>query len=125
MSFIDDVYSESKNISIDYGIMEKADNVFVLCSEFGWADLGTWGSLYENRQKDLNKNSILGDKVFTYNTKNCIVNMPNDKLVILQGLEDHIVVESDGILLICKREDEQEIKQYVNEVKLKLGNTYL
>jgi mannose-1-phosphate guanylyltransferase len=125
MRFIDDVYSESKNISIDYGIMEKADNVFVLCSEFGWADLGTWGSLYENRQKDQNKNSILGDKVFTYNTKNCIVNMPNDKLVVLQGLEDHIVVESDGILLICKREDEQEIKQYVNEVKLKLGNTYL
>jgi len=123
--FIDEVYSESKNISIDYGLMEKAENVFVLCSEFGWADLGTWGSLYENRQKDTNKNSILGDMVFTYNSKNCIVNMPNDKLVVLQGLEDHIVVDSDGILLICKREDEQEIKQYVNDIKLKLGDKYL
>jgi len=123
--FISEIYSESKNISIDYGVMEKAENVFVYCSEFGWADLGTWGSLYENRQKDKNQNTIIGDKVFTYNSKNCIVNMPNDKLVVLQGLEGHIVVESDGILLICKREDEQEIKQYVNEIKLKYGDKYL
>jgi len=123
--FISEIYSESKNISIDYGVMEKAENVFVYCSEFGWADLGTWGSLYENRQKDKNQNTIIGDKVFTYNSKNCIVNMPNDKLVVLQGLEDHIVVESDGILLICKKEDEQEIKQYVNEIKLKFGDKYL
>ena len=123
--FISEIYYECKNISIDYGIMEKADNVFVYCSDFGWADLGTWGSLYENRQKDKNMNSIIGDKVFTYNSKNCIINMPKDKLVVLQGLDNHIVVESEGILLICKKEDEQEIKQYVNEIKLKLGDDYL
>ncbi|MBI9054986.1 MAG: NTP transferase domain-containing protein [Bacteroidales bacterium] len=123
--FITEVYSESKNISIDYGIMEKAENVFVYCSDFGWADLGTWGSLYENRQKDKNKNTIIGKNVFTYNTQNCIVNMPEEKLVVMEGLDDFIVVESDGILLICKKENEQDIKQYVNEIKLKLGDKYL
>ena len=123
--FIAQTYNDCKNISIDYGVMEKADNVYVYCSDFGWADLGTWGSLHENISKDKNKNSVIGDKVFSYDLKNCIVNMPNDKLVILQGLQDYIVVESDNILLICKKEDEQDIKQYVNDVKLKLGDKHL
>ncbi len=123
--FIAETYSDCKNISIDYGLMEKADNVYVYCSDFGWADLGTWGSLHENISKDENKNSIIGDKVFAYGLKNCIVNMPEDKLVVLQGLEDYIIVDSDGILLVCRKEDEQEIKQYVNDVKLKLGDKYL
>ncbi|PLX10245.1 MAG: mannose-1-phosphate guanylyltransferase [Marinilabiliales bacterium] len=123
--FIEQTYSECKNISIDYGIMEKADNVYVYCSDIGWADLGTWGSLHENIEKDQDKNSILGENVFAYDIKNCIVNMPKDKLVVVQGLKDLIVVESDDILLICKKEDEQEIKQYVNDVKLKLGDKYL
>ena len=123
--FISQVYSESKNISIDYAIMEKAENVFVYCSNFGWADLGTWGSLYENRKKDHNNNSIIGQNVFTYNTKDCIVDIPKDKLVVLQGLENYIVVESDNILLICKKENEQDIKHYVNEIKLKSGDKFL
>lgn len=123
--YISEAYSDCKNISIDYGIMEKADNVFVYGSEFGWADLGTWGSLYENSTKDENKNTIIGDTVFTYDVKNSIINVPKDKLVVLQGLEDYIVVESEGILLVCKKEDEQEIKQYVNDVKLKLGDKFL
>jgi len=123
--FISQTYFECKNVSIDYGVMEKAENVFVYCSNFGWADLGTWGSLHENISKDENKNSILGENVFSYNLENCIVNMPKDKLVVLQGLKDLIVVESDNILLICKKEDEQEIKQYVNDIKLKLGDKYL
>ncbi len=123
--FISHTYYECKNISIDYGIMEKADNVYVYCSDFGWADLGTWGSLHENSSKDDNKNAILGNNVFSYELENCIVNMPKDKLVVLQGLKDLIIVESDNILLVCKKEDEQEIKQYVNDVKLKLGEKYL
>jgi mannose-1-phosphate guanylyltransferase len=123
--FISHTYYECKNISIDYGVMEKADNVYVYCSNFGWADLGTWGSLHENISKDDHKNSIIGNNVFPYQLENCIVNMPKDKLVVLQGLKDLIVVESDDILLICKKEDEQEIKQYVNDVKLKLGDKYL
>ncbi len=125
IEYINQTYFECKNISIDYGLMEKAENVYVYCSDFGWADLGTWGSLHENISKDEDKNSILGENVFAYDIKNCIVNMPKDKLVVLQGLKDYIVVESDGILLICKKEDEQEIKQYVNDVKLKLGDKYL
>jgi len=123
--FIAQTYNDCKNISIDYGVMEKADNVFVYCSNFGWADLGTWGSLHENLSKDQEKNAVIGDKVFSYDLKNCIVNMPEEKLVVLQGLKDLIVVESDNILLICKKEDEQDIKQYVNDVKLKLGDEYL
>lgn len=123
--FISHTYYECKNISIDYGIMEKADNVYVYCSDFGWADLGTWGSLHENSSKDDNKNAILGGNVFSYELENCVVNVPKDKLVVLQGLKDLIIVESDNILLVCKKEDEQEIKQYVNDVKLKLGEKYL
>lgn len=123
--FIADTYNDCKNISIDYGVMEKADNVYVYCSDFGWADLGTWGSLHENSNKDKKENSIIGENIFSYDLNNCIVNMPNDKLVVLQGLEGHIVVESDGILLICKKENEQEIKQYVNDIKLKLGDQFL
>ncbi len=123
--FISQTYYECKNISIDYGIMEKTDNTYVYQSEFGWADLGTWGSLHENSSKDVNNNSILGENIFSYELENCIVNMPKDKLVVLQGLKDMIIVESDNILLVCKKEDEQEIKQYVNDIKLKLGNKYL
>ncbi|MFO7843744.1 MAG: sugar phosphate nucleotidyltransferase [Bacteroidales bacterium] len=123
--FIAKTYFECKNISIDFGIMEKADNVFVYSSDFGWADLGTWGSLHENLDKDKNNNSIQGDNVFAYNLKHCIVKMPNEKLAVLQGLEDYIIVDSDNILLVCKKEDEQEIKQYVNDIKLKLGDKFL
>lgn len=123
--FITETYTECKNISIDYGVMEKAENVFVYRSDFGWADLGTWGSLYENSKIDTNKNAVIGNNVFTYNVKNSIVNVPKDKLVVLQGLKDFIVVESDDILLVCKKEDEQDIKQYVNDIKLKLGDKFL
>ena len=124
-SFIQNTYNECKNISIDYGVMEKAENVYVYGSNFGWADLGTWGSLHDNISKDKNKNSIIGENVFAYDLKNCIVNIPENKLAVLQGLNDLIIVESEGILLICKKEDEQEIKQYVNDIKLKLGDKYI
>jgi mannose-1-phosphate guanylyltransferase len=125
MDFINDVYPKCKSISIDYGIMEKADNVHVLCSDFGWSDLGTWGSLYENSEKDVEGNAINGENVFSYNLKNCIVNMPNDKLAVIHGLEDFIVVESEGTLLICKKQDEQRIKQFVNDVKIKKGESII
>jgi len=123
--FIDNTYSECKNISIDYGIMEKADNVFVLCADFGWSDLGTWGSLYDLSKKDKNKNSISGNNVMVYDTKNCIIKVPDNKLVITQGLENYIIVESEGTLLICKKEDEQQIRQFVNDVKITKGNGYV
>ncbi len=124
-AFINSTYPVCKNISIDYGVMEKADNVYVLASDFGWSDLGTWGSLFDIRLKDGNNNAIMGENVMTFDSKNCIVNMPKDKLVVLQGLNDYIVVESDGILLVCRKADEQNIREIVNSVKLNKGEKFV
>ena len=123
--FIQNTYIKCKNISVDYGIMEKAENVYVLCADFGWSDLGTWGSLYTHMDTDENKNAIVGDNVLVYDSKNCVVNMPKDKLVVLQGLDDYIVVESDDTLLVCKKQDEQKIRQIVNDVKINKGNDFI
>lgn len=123
--FISRAYALVKNISIDYGVMEKAGNVFVLSADLGWSDLGTWGSLYENRPKDKNGNAIVGSHVMAYDIKNCIVNMPKDKLVVLQGLEDYIVVEDDHVLLVCRKQDEQEIRRFVNDVKVEKGEGFV
>ena len=116
LDFIADTYQRCKNISIDYGVMEKAENVYVVLSDFEWSDLGTWGSLYDNLPKHTNGNAVVGENVTMYDAQNCIVNMPEDKLVILQGLDDYIVVESNKILLVCKKADEQNIREMVNEV---------
>lgn len=124
-NFIYKTYMVSKNISIDYGIMEKAENVYVAVADFGWSDLGTWGSLYENRSKDTNGNAVVGKNVMLYDTRNCIVHMHKDKLVLLQGLENYIVVESDGILLVCRKEDEQNIRQFVNDVLIEKGEQFV
>lgn len=123
--FLNKTYSECQNISIDYGIMEKADNVYVLCSNFGWSDLGSWGSFYENSQKDNQGNVVSGNNVMFYGSENCIVKMPDEKLVVLQGLDGYIVVESEGILLVCRREDEQQIRQFVNDVRMDKGEHYV
>ncbi|MFW6227675.1 MAG: mannose-1-phosphate guanylyltransferase [Bacteroidota bacterium] len=125
VDFINHAYPNCKNISIDYGIMEKADNVFVLCSDFGWSDLGTWGSLFERLEKDEQGNSLIGNNILGYDLKNCLVNVPKDKLVVLQGLENYIVVESDDVLLVCQQDEEQRIKQFVNDVKIKMGDDYV
>jgi mannose-1-phosphate guanylyltransferase len=123
--FITGVYATCKNISVDYGIMEKAEDVYVLVSDFGWSDLGTWGSLYENSHRDSDGNMISGKNVFTYDIKNSIINVPRDKIVVLQGLDEFIVVDSGDILLVCRKEDEQRIKQFVNDVKIEKGEEYL
>lgn len=117
--FIAKTYSECKGISIDYGIMEKAQNVYVLTADFGWSDLGTWGSLYENKVKDEEGNVINGDNVLTYDTKNCIVNLSDEKVAVLHGLDGYIVAESNDTLMICRKEDEQQIKQFVTDVRIK------
>lgn len=123
--FIDVAYTQCKSISIDYGIMEKAKNVYTLAADIGWSDLGTWGSLYSFSEKDEEGHVIQGKNVLTYDSKNCIVNVPKDKLVVLQGMQDMIVVENDGILLVCKQEDEQQIKRIVNDVKVTKGSKYV
>jgi mannose-1-phosphate guanylyltransferase len=105
--------------------MEKADNVYVFASDFGWSDLGTWKSLYDIRDKDKDKNSITGEKVMIYDTTNCIINMPKEKLVVLEGLNDYIVVDSDNILLVCSKNNEQRVRQFVNDVKIEKGEEFV
>jgi len=124
-AFIKDTYTICKNISIDYGVMEKANNVYVLAVDFGWSDLGTWGSLYAIREKDENSNAIVGENVMTYDTKRGIVNVPDKKLVVLQGLDNYIVVEENNTLLVCRKEDEQQIRQFVADVKIEKGDKFI
>ncbi|WP_428331313.1 mannose-1-phosphate guanylyltransferase [Mucilaginibacter sp.] len=125
-ALIHKTYLQCINISIDYGIMEKADNVYVLPSEFGWSDLGTWASIYDLADKDYVGNAVIpSDKVIMYDSSNCMVNVPEDKLVILQGLHDYIVVESNNTLLICPRDQEQNVKKVVADVKQQFGTKYI
>lgn len=123
-SFISNAYSQSRNISIDYGVMEKADNVFVMLSEFGWSDLGTWDSLYSIGQKDEHSNVIDGE-VMLYDTHNCIIKTPPHRLVVVQGLDDYIVAEYDNVLMICRKADEQKVKDFVADVKAKKGPAFI
>lgn len=124
--YIKNAYTRCTNISIDYGIMEKADNVFVMPANFGWSDLGTWGSLYTVHEKDYVGNAVIGsENVMMYDSSNCMVHMPEGKLVIIQGLDGYIVVESEGVLLICQRSEEQQIKQIVADVKIKRGEKFI
>ena len=125
-SYVHKAYQQCINISIDYGIMEKADNVYVLPSAFGWSDLGTWASIYDLAEKDYVGNAVIpSEKVIMYDSSNCMVNVPGEKLVILQGLHDFIVVESNNTLLICPRNQEQNVKQVVADVKAKFGTRYI
>ncbi len=124
-NFIEEIYAVCRNISIDYGIMEKAENVYTLAVDFGWSDLGTWGSLYTLRNKDDNHNAVVGENVMLYDTVNSIVNVPKNKLVVLQGLDGYIVVEEEDSLLICRKDDEQQIRQFVNDVKLEKGERFI
>jgi len=124
-NFISRAYNTCKNDSIDYSVMEKAANVFVRSSIIGWSDLGTWGSLYTHLKKDKKRNAVVGRNVMIYDSSNCIVQVPSEKLVVLQGLEDYIVVESEGILMICKKQDEQQIRNFVNDVKVNKGERFV
>jgi mannose-1-phosphate guanylyltransferase len=122
---IDRIYPQCVNISIDYGIMEKADNVYVIPSSFGWSDLGTWASAYENLEKDYLDNAVAGNNVIIIDATKNMVHADNKKLVLLQGLEDFIVVDTKDVLLICKKDKEQEIKEYVAEVKRNKGEKFI
>ena len=122
---VEKIYPQCVNISIDYGIIEKADNVYVIPSSFGWSDLGTWGSAYDKLEKDYLDNAVAGDNVMVFDALKNVVHADNKKLVLLQGLEDFIVVDTKDVLLICKKDKEQEIKEYLAEVKRNKGEKYL
>ena len=122
--FIEQIFPKCPNISIDYGIMEKADNVFVIPSSFGWSDLGTWGSLYELSEKDEAQNvSLHSDAVFYEATGN-VVTLEPGKLAVVQGVEDMIIAEQNNVLLVCKKAEEQRIKQFVADAQGKFGGKY-
>jgi mannose-1-phosphate guanylyltransferase len=122
---IEQIYPQCTNISIDFGIMEKADNVYVIPSSFGWSDLGTWNSAWENMEKDYLGNAAAGKNVVIIDATKCMVHAPDDKLLVLQGLDDFIVVDTKDALLVCKKDKEQEIKDFVSEVKRNKGDKYL
>ncbi|MDR1937109.1 MAG: mannose-1-phosphate guanylyltransferase [Tannerellaceae bacterium] len=124
--FIREHFPYCLNISIDYGIMEKADNVYMMCVDFGWADLGTWGSLHDIAGKDEQNNAKLKkSNVILYESHGNIIAMDDpNRLVVIEGLENHIVAESGNVLLICKKDDEQRIKQFVADVQLKFGKEF-
>lgn len=124
-SFIDKTYSLCRSISIDYAVMEHADNVYVLKSDFGWSDLGTWGSLFAFRDKDEQHNVIMCKNMLTYDTTNCIIDVPICKMVAVQGLDGYIVMEQDGVLLICKQQDENRIRDIVNDIRMKTGEEFV
>ena len=118
-AFIQQMFPTCPSISIDYGVMEKAKNVHVIPSDFGWSDLGTWGSLYELSDKDENENVTLHADATYYDSHGNIVTLPKGRLAVVQGLEDSIVAESDGVLLICKRDAEQQIRQFFMDAEVK------
>lgn len=124
-TFIGRVYSECGNISIDYGVMEKAGNVYVLSADIGWSDLGTWSSMNEHIQTDSYGNALLGEQIFSYNNTDNIFNISNGKIAVIQGLKDYIVVDSGDVLLIVRKDDEQNIKRYLDDVKKKTKEKYL
>jgi len=124
---IDDIYPKVAKISIDNGILEKAKNVYVIPADIGWSDLGTWTSVYENAAKDEEKNASKSRHILTYNAKGNIINLKNkNKAVIIDGLKNYIVVDTDKALLICPRANDQLIKEYVQDLKtLKKGDSFL
>jgi mannose-1-phosphate guanylyltransferase len=122
---IQKIYPQCVNISIDIAIMEKAENVYVIPASFGWSDLGTWNSAYEAMEKDYFANAVASDNVIVIDATKCMINAPKDKLVVVQGLDDFIVVDTKDVLLICSKEKEQSIKEYVAEVKRHKGDKYI
>ena len=123
--FINAHYPYCPNISVDFGIMEKAENVYMQCVDFGWADLGTWGSLFDIAPKDDNNNAVLKTRAMLYECEDNIIALgDNTRLAVIQGLKDYIVAESGNVLLICKKGDEQRIKQYMADTKLKYNDEF-
>lgn len=122
---IANTYQLCTNISIDYGVLEKAANAYVYPGDFGWSDLGTWSSLYDVYEKDQNNNAVNGRLVNTVDAKGNMICVPDDKMVVVNGVDNLIIVESDQVLLITDRSREQEVKQIVTDMKLKYGEKYL
>lgn len=123
-AFIQEHFPLCPNISIDYGVMEKASNVMVMAADFGWSDLGTWGSLYDLSDKDPQGNVSLHSEALFYDSQSNIVTLESGKLAVIEGLDDYIVAENQGVLLICRKQNEQQIRQMVNDVQVNFDGKY-
>ena len=122
---VERVFAECRAISIDYGVMEKADNVYVRCGDFGWSDVGTWGSVYQHSRKDRYANAAPSDNCFFYDTRSSIVSLPGEKIAVISGLKEYIVVDTEDVLMICPRSEEQRIKKFIDEVKFQKGEKHI
>lgn len=120
-----EIYSQCSSISIDFAVMEKSPNVYVIPASFYWSDLGTWNSAYNNMGKDYFDNAVVGNDVMVFETQNCMIHVPDNKMVLLQGLDDYIIVDTKDALMICKKDKEQDIKNYVSEIKRNKSEKYL
>jgi mannose-1-phosphate guanylyltransferase len=116
--FIKKAYSQVKSISVDYGIMEKSDEVYVILGDFGWSDLGSWRSLYENQSKDAN-NNVVEANALLYDTKDCFIKVSPQKLVVVQGLSNYLINETENVILICKLDSENKFREFVSDAKEK------
>ena len=125
-AYMKESFSSYPNISVDFGILEKPSNVCVMRCDFGWADLGTWHSIYEAMQKGEDDNVIVDSDVLMENCSNTVVKVPKGKLAVLNGLDGFIVAESDNVLLVCKKEDSSAlVRKYVNEIQMKKGDEFV
>lgn len=122
--FINTKYPTSPNISIDYAILEKADNVYTIPADIGWSDLGTWASLHAVGEKDVANNMVNLDKINLKETSNCIIHLPKDKAAVIRGLDNYIVVDDGEVLLIYPKSEEQEIKQVAKDMVDEHGSQY-
>ena len=122
---VEKVFAECRAISIDYGVMEKADNVYVRCGEFGWSDVGTWGSVYQHARKDRYANAVPSEGCYLYDTRSSIVQLPKDKIAVISGLKEYIVVDTEDVLMICPKSEEQSIKKFIDEVKFHNGDKHI
>lgn len=124
-AFLESQYPGTPNISIDYAIMEKSNNVFTLPADIGWSDLGTWASLYAISEKDADNNVVLADQAMLYDVRDCIVRAPAGKLIVLKDLQNYILIDEPDVLLLVPKDKEQEIKQITAAVKAKFDGLYL
>lgn len=120
-----EVYTSFPNASVDMSVMERADNVYVMVGEFGWADIGTWDTLYGTLPKDCDGNVFMGCNTLKYDCHNNMVSLPKGKLLVIQDIDDLVIVDEGNILMVCKRGNERDIRKFLNDAKMKLGEKFV
>lgn len=124
-SVVADIFPTCEKISIDYAVMEKADYIYTFPADFGWSDVGTWGSVYQHSRKDRYANAVPAEGCYLYDTRSSIVQLPKDKIAVISGLKEYIVVDTEDVLMICPRSEEQSIKKFIDEVKFHNGEKHI